>query len=135
MRHRASLAALSLVALMASGTAPSQSIEDVGNAKPPVIHEKKDASGRLLRQVVFNADGTIHHLAIIYGPRASKITINVALDAVRDPVAETRETLDEDGRIVEREDMTVTDGVQVKTRTKYNYDPAGRQTTTIEVLK
>jgi hypothetical protein len=127
---RASCFAAAIVAVTQLASA-----QDTGTAKPPVIHEKKDASGRLITRVVFNPDGTIHHTAIAYGPRASKLTINVDLDAVREPIAQTRETLDEDGRIVEREDMTVTDGVKLKIRTKYNYDAAGRQTTKTEVVE
>lgn len=109
--------------------------QDTGKAKPPVTHEKRDPQGRVLSRITFNPDGTIHHMAVAYGPRASKLTVNVDLNAVRDTVAETRETFDEDGRIVKRDDMTVTDGVTVKARTQYTYDAAGRQTTKTDVIE
>ena len=96
--------------------------------KQPVTYEKKDASGRLVTRIVFNPDGTIHHSTIAYGPRASKLTIDLDLDPVRDPVAEKREQFDEEGRIVERYEALKQDGTSTKTRTIYSYDASGRQT-------
>lgn len=104
------------------------------NDKQPVVHEKKDANGRLVRRIVFNPDGTIHHMAVLYGLGASKTTIDLDLDQVREPFAEKRETLDQEGRLVEREEMSTVDGQKVRTRTKYSYDAAGRQTTTRTVV-
>jgi len=101
--------------------------------KQPVTYEKKDAGGRLVTRIVFNPDGTIHHSAVVYGPRASKMTIDLDLDQVRDPVAEKRERFDEDGRIVERYEALKRDGTSTKTRTTYSYDAAGRQTSTTVV--
>lgn len=109
--------------------------QDTGSPKQPVVHEKKDANGRLVRRIVFNPDGTIHHMAVMFGPRASKTTVEVDLDLVREPYGEKRETLDEEGRLVERQEMSVVDGVKVRTRTKYSYDDAGRQTTKTDVVE
>jgi hypothetical protein len=58
--------------------------------KQPVTYEKKDASGRLVTRIVFKLDGTIHHSSVAYGPHAAKLTVEVDLDEVREPVTEKR---------------------------------------------
>ena len=123
---------LAATALVASPALATQRADD---PKPPVTYEKRDPHGRLLFRVVFNPDGTLHHSGVAYGERAARITVSVDFDMKREPIAETRETYDPDGRIVEREDMTVNDGVEVRTRATYSYDAAGRQTTKIDVVQ
>lgn len=120
---------LTLVVLFGAETAHPQAA-DV--AKGPVTYEKKDSSGRLLSRIVFNPDGTIRHSAIAYGLRAARIEVEVDLDKVRDPLVSKRETYDEEGRIVEREDMKVLDGQRTTTLTTFTYDAAGNQTTKVE---
>jgi YD repeat-containing protein len=107
--------------------------QDAGRTPQPVTYEKKDAQGRLLTRITFNPDGTVHRRAVLYGPGAAKLTIDAELDTARVPTSEKRETLDKDGRLVERMEIAVRDGNTVKTRTTYAYDAEGRQTSTTTI--
>ena len=102
---------------------------------PSPVYEKKDSQGRLINRVTFRPDGSITHLAMVYGPEAEAMTIEEELDAKREPVRRFREQLDRNGRPVERDETTFADGRGVTRKTKFKYDAQGRQTAETHVIE
>lgn len=111
------------------------SFADTPPPSPGVNHEKKDATGRLLRRVTFHPDGGITHVALTYGAEAEKLTLEAELDSRRETVRTYREKVDRRGRPVEREEMTTTNGRKVTRKTKFTYDAAGVPTAETLVIE
>jgi YD repeat-containing protein len=102
-------------------------------AAQPAVYEKKDGDGRILFRVIFRPDGRLNHSAFSYGTGAARVAVEVELDQRRELIREKRETFDEDGRITEREETTVQDSRRQNTRTTFEYDAAGNQTSRTRV--
>lgn len=100
---------------------------------PPTVYEKKDDEGRILFRITFKPDGTLNHSAFSYGVGASRVAVEAELDQRREVIRQKRETFDQDGRITERDETTVQDGRSQKTRTTFEYDAAGNQTSRTRV--
>jgi hypothetical protein len=94
----------------------------------PVVHERKDARGRVVSRVVFQQDGTIHRESFVYGGGSAKRTLDEDLDASRTSLRRVQETYDEQGRLAEREETSDKEGRRKGKRTIFRYDHAGRQT-------
>jgi hypothetical protein len=122
--------------LLCVATASSATAQQRSPERKPAVHELKDAKGRLLRRVVFNADETLHVVAFIYGARDAMITFDEELDAARNSVKKLKETFDERGRIVEREESSLApDGRRKGTLTKFTYDAEGRRSAETKTLE
>jgi hypothetical protein len=94
----------------------------------PVVHEKKDDAGRVIRRITFRPDGTLTHHAKVYGEGSEVLTVEEDLDRKREPTRRFREQVDRGGRPVEREETTTVGGRKVTKKTKFKYDAKGRQT-------
>jgi YD repeat-containing protein len=124
MSSRTIVLAVAVGAALFGGNSPSIA----ERAAQPAVYEKKDGDGRLLFRVTFKPDGTLTHSAFSYGTGAAQVAVEAELDQRRELIRQKRETFDQDGRITEREETTVEDGRSQKTRTTFEYDAAGNQT-------
>src|SRR5262245_59101470 len=129
MPLRKMFVALCLGAALSGGNAPSFA----DSATPSTVYEKKDGDGRILFRILFRPDGTLNHRAFAYGVGAARVAVEVDLDRRREVIRQTRETFDQEGRITEREETAVQDGRSQKTRTTFEYDAAGNQTSRTRV--
>jgi hypothetical protein len=132
LRMRLIVKVLCVGVALLSGSSPTIA-QPVRPAQQPAIYEKKDADGRLLVRVTFRADGTLNHTAFVYGRDSARVAYEVEMDQRRVPVREKREAFDEEGRITESEEISLREGRRQKTTTNFQYDAAGRQTSTTRI--
>lgn len=116
---------IAAILLILPGLAAAQA---PGSDRWPVVHERKDARGRLVRRFVIERDGAIHSETYAYGKDSAKLTLEEDLDPSRVSQRRVREKFDERGRITEREETSDKEGRRKGKRTRFRYDAAGQQT-------
>jgi hypothetical protein len=108
---------------------PAAQAEVTQDEQGRAVLVSRDASGRVCRRAVLEADGSRHTTATQYWPKSktAKRTVEEDLDPAGRPTSRVVSVFDDQGRVLDRRTVSINAaGRQRGTLTLFSYDSKGR---------